>query len=94
MEPLPAEVLRLNVEDVDIPGKRARACSKGGDVDRLFFGSGSAWLLARLKVSAGGELLTAGFRSVVPHGPSRALQFSAHDADKVTVIDGRETNTT
>jgi integrase len=42
------EVLRLDVEDLDIPGKRARARSKGGDVDWLFFGSGSARLLPRL----------------------------------------------
>ncbi|MCA1677643.1 MAG: site-specific integrase [Actinobacteria bacterium] len=42
------EVLRLNVEDLNIPAKRARARSKGGDVDWLFFGSGSARLLPRL----------------------------------------------
>ena len=43
------EVLRLNVEDLDIPAKRARTRSKGGDIDWLFFGSGSARLLPRLK---------------------------------------------
>jgi integrase len=42
------EVLRLNVEDLDIAAKRARTRSKGGDVDWLFFGSGSARLLPRL----------------------------------------------
>jgi hypothetical protein len=42
------EVLRLNVEDLDIPAKRARTRSKGGDADWLFFGSGSARLLPRL----------------------------------------------
>ncbi|MGH2941754.1 MAG: hypothetical protein ACRDLN_03125, partial [Solirubrobacteraceae bacterium] len=42
------EVLRLNVEDLDIGGKRARTRSKGGDTDWLFFGSGSARLLPRL----------------------------------------------
>ena len=42
------EVLRLDIEDLDIPAKRARTRSKGGDVDRLFFGSGSARLLPRL----------------------------------------------
>ena len=42
------EVLRLNVEDLDIPAKRARTRSKGGDVDWLFFGSGGARLLPRL----------------------------------------------
>jgi hypothetical protein len=39
---------RLNIEDLDIPAKRARTRSKGGDVDWLFFGSGSARLLPRL----------------------------------------------
>ncbi len=42
------EVLRLDVEDLDIPAKRARTRSKGGDIDWLFFGSGSARLLPRL----------------------------------------------
>jgi integrase len=42
------EVLRLDVENLDIPAKRARTRSKGGDVDWLFFGSGSARLLPRL----------------------------------------------
>ena len=42
------EVLRLNVEDLDIPAKRARTRSKGGDIKWLFFGSGSARLLPRL----------------------------------------------
>jgi hypothetical protein len=41
------EVLRLDIEDLDIPARRARTRSKGGDVDRLFFGSGSARLLPR-----------------------------------------------
>ena len=41
------EVLRLNVEDPDIPAKRARTRSKGDNVDWLFFGSGSARLLPR-----------------------------------------------
>ena len=30
-----AEVLGLNVEDVDLANKRARVCSKGGDVEYL-----------------------------------------------------------
>ena len=42
------EALRLNVEDLDIPGKGARTRSKGGDIDWLFFASGSARLLPRL----------------------------------------------
>jgi integrase len=42
------EVLRLDVEDLDIAGKRARTRFKGGDVALLFFGSGSARLLPGL----------------------------------------------
>jgi integrase len=42
------EVLRLDIEDLDIPAQRARTHSKGGDVDWLFFASGSARLLPRL----------------------------------------------
>jgi len=42
------EVLCLNVEDLDIPAKRARTRSKGGDTDWLFFASGSTRLLPRL----------------------------------------------
>ncbi len=42
------EVLRLNIEDLEIPAKRARTRSKGGDVDWLFYGSGSTRLLPRL----------------------------------------------
>jgi hypothetical protein len=38
----------LDVEDLDIAGKRARTRSKGGDVDWLFFDSRSARLLPRL----------------------------------------------
>lgn len=42
------EALCLDVEDLAIVGKRARTRAKGGAVDWLFFGSGSARLLPRL----------------------------------------------
>ena len=38
------EVLRLNVEDLDVAGKRARTRSNGGDTDWLFFGSAIAFV--------------------------------------------------
>jgi integrase len=42
------EVLSLNVEDLDLENKRARAISKGGDVEWLHLQAGSARLLPRL----------------------------------------------
>jgi len=42
------EVLSLNVEDLDLENKRARARSKGGDIEWLHLQSGSARLLPRL----------------------------------------------
>ena len=38
------KVLRLNVEDLDVAGKRVRTRSKGGDTDWLFFGSAIAFV--------------------------------------------------
>jgi integrase len=45
-----AEVLSINVEDVDLDNKRVRVRSKGGDLDWLHFQTGSARLLPRLIV--------------------------------------------
>ncbi len=42
------EVLCLDIEDLDLPNKRARTISKGGDVEWLHFQSGAARLLPRL----------------------------------------------
>jgi integrase len=42
------EVLSLNVEDVDVPNKRAVVVSKGGAVELLHFQAGSARLVPRL----------------------------------------------
>jgi integrase len=43
-----AEVLSINVEDLDLDNKRVRVRSKGGDLDWLHFQTGSARLLPRL----------------------------------------------
>jgi integrase/recombinase XerC/integrase/recombinase XerD len=43
-----SEILAFDVEDLDLPNKRARICSKGGDHELVFFQSGSARLLPRL----------------------------------------------
>jgi integrase/recombinase XerC/integrase/recombinase XerD len=43
-----AEVLALNVEDLDLPNRRARVRRKGGAVDWVFWQTGTARLLPRL----------------------------------------------
>ena len=55
------EVLRLDIGDLDVLAKRARTRFKGGDIDWLLFGSGSARLLPRL---------IAGRRAGVPVEPA------------------------
>ncbi|MEV8636890.1 site-specific integrase [Streptosporangium sp. NPDC051023] len=42
------EILTLNVEDLDLPNKRARVRRKGGTIDRVFWQTGTARLLPRL----------------------------------------------
>src|SRR6266511_751532 len=42
------EILALNVEDLDLPNKRARVVSKGGSIDWVHWQSGAAALLPRL----------------------------------------------
>ena len=42
------EILALDVEDLDLANKRARVRSKGGDLEFVYFQSGSARLLPRL----------------------------------------------
>lgn len=39
------EVLRLNIEDIDLAGKRATTVRKGGDLDVIFWQTGTARLL-------------------------------------------------
>ena len=43
-----AEMLALNVEDLDLPNRRAKVCRKGGAVDWIIWQTGTARLLPRL----------------------------------------------
>lgn len=73
------EVLNLNVEDIDLIGRRAATVRKGGDTDVLHYASGTARLLP--KVIAGrtrGPL----FLTERPPAPSRAPALD--DLDKTT----------
>lgn len=64
------EVLRLNVEDVDLQARRAVTTRKGGDRDILHFQTGSARLLPKvIEGRTHGPL----FLSSRPAGPDRAV---------------------
>lgn len=43
-----SEVLALDLEDLDLPGRRAKVLSKGGKTEWVFWSSGTAHLLPRL----------------------------------------------
>ncbi len=43
-----SEILALNIEDLDLVGRRARITSKGGAVEYVYWASGTAHLLPRL----------------------------------------------
>ena len=67
------EVLSLNVEDLDLENKRARARSKGGDTEWLHLQSGSARLLPRLIAGRpGGPLFLADRRPAPARTPAAA----------------------
>jgi integrase/recombinase XerD len=58
------EILALNVEDLDLPNKRARVVSKGGTIDWVHWQSGAAALLPRLlKGRTRGPLFLTGRRA-------------------------------
>jgi integrase/recombinase XerC/integrase/recombinase XerD len=44
----PAEVLALDVEDLDLPNRRAKVRRKGGAIDIVIWQAGTARLLSRL----------------------------------------------
>ena len=55
-----AEILGLDVPDLDLPGKRGRVTSKGGTADWVYWQTGTALLLPRLLAGrAGPVFLTA-----------------------------------
>jgi integrase len=74
-----SEILCLDVGDVDLPNKRARVTSKGGDVERVHFASGSARLLPRL---IGGRRHGPLFLTCLRSAPARAP--AAGDVDPTT----------
>jgi site-specific recombinase XerD len=66
-----AEVLRLNVEDLDLANKRTRVRRKGGAQDVIVWQSGTATLLARLlKGRKSGPVFVTGRRARVALPPS------------------------
>jgi integrase len=73
------EVLCLDVEDLDLPNKRARTLSKGGATEWLHFQSGAARLLPRLLEGRGcGPVFLASLR------PSPARAPAAGDVCPIT----------
>jgi integrase/recombinase XerC/integrase/recombinase XerD len=65
-----AEVLRLDVEDLDLPNRRARVRRKGGAVDVIVWQTGTARLLPRLlKGRKTGPVFLTGRRSRVELPP-------------------------
>jgi integrase len=65
-----AEVLGLDVEDLDLPNRRARVRRKGGAVDVIVWQTGTARLLPRLlKGRTSGSVFLTGRRSRVELPP-------------------------
>lgn len=64
------ELLRLNVEDLDLPNRRARVRRKGGAVDVIVWQTGSARILPRyLKGRTSGPLFVTERRARDPQAP-------------------------
>jgi integrase len=74
-------VLALNVEDLDLPNKRAKIVQKGGDVMWLHWGTDSAHLLPRL---IGGRTAGPLFLSLHRPGPRRLATTDSRDIDQVS----------
>jgi len=62
------EILSLNIEDLDLPNKRARVRSKGGATEWVFWQTGAALLLPRLLTGR-----TAGPVFLADRQPTRAV---------------------
>jgi integrase len=72
-----AEVLRLDVEDLDLPNRRAKVRRKGGAVDIIVWQTGTARLLPRLiKGRTSGPLFLTGRRARVELPPGDIDQAS------------------
>ena len=73
------EILNLNVEDLDQPGKRATVVRKGGDHDVVHWQSGTARLLPRLVTGR-----SRGPLFVSEHAPSPSRVPASADLDPTT----------
>ena len=73
------EILNLNVEDLDQPGKRATVVRKGGDRDVVHWQSGTARLLPRLVAGR-----TRGPLFLSEHAPSPSRAPASTDLDPTT----------
>lgn len=68
------EILSLNIEDLDIPRKRARVRAKGGAVETVVWDAGTARLLPRYIAGRkkGPLFITSGLPNVVPADVDRS----------------------
>lgn len=73
------EVLRLNIEDLDLTGKRATTVRKGGDLDVIFWQTGTARLLPYV---IDGRTQGPLFLAERPPTPTRVP--AATDLDRIT----------
>jgi integrase len=72
-----AEVLGLDVEDLDLPNRRAKVRRKGGTIDIIVWQTGTARLLPRLlKGRSSGPVFLTGRRARVPLPPGDVDQAS------------------
>jgi len=74
-----SEILALDVEQLDLDNRSAPIRSKGGDIEWVYWATGTAHLLPRLlrlpdgsPASTPGAILIVTFRSDAPQGPSPA----------------------
>jgi integrase len=74
-----AEILALNVEDLDLDGRRAPVRSKGGTTEWVCWGSGTAYLLPRLLRLPAGGVRTSGPLFLSQRRPSPARRPAAKD---------------
>jgi integrase len=74
-----AEILALNVEDLDLAARRAPVRSKGGAIQWVYWGSGTAHLLPRLLRLPDGTVRTSGPLFLSHRRPGPARRPSAKD---------------
>jgi integrase len=96
-----AEILALNVEDLDLEHRCAVVRSKGGDVERVRWGTGTAHLLPRLPRLPDGTMRTSGplfsHRRPVPARRPAVKDICPHTGrprlgyDRARVLLGRST---